>query len=82
MQRQQNGRYVQLARTADRYLKLNQKDIKKEKIFQAGNYLRLSTDSDYTGSDSLENQRRLAEEYVGRFPDLIIKKEYKEMKIA
>lgn len=67
-----------MARTADRYLKLNQKDIKKEKIFQAGNYLRLSTDSDYTGSDSLENQRRLAEEYVGRFPDLIIKKEYKD----
>lgn len=65
-----------MARTADRYLKLNQKKIKKEKVYQAGNYLRLSTDSDYTGSDSLENQRKLAEEYVDRFPDLMIKKEY------
>lgn len=65
-----------MARTADRYLKLNQKKIKTEKIYQAGNYLRLSTDSDYTGSDSLSNQRKLAEEYVDRFPDLMIKKEY------
>lgn len=68
-----------MARTADRYLKLNQKKLKTEKIYQAGNYLRLSTDSDYTGSDSLANQRKLAEEYVDRFPDLMIKKEYIDM---
>lgn len=68
-----------MARTADRYLKLNQNKIKTEKTYQAGNYLRLSNDSDYIGSDSLANQRRLAEEYVDRFPNLMIKKEYMDM---
>lgn len=65
-----------MARTANRYLKLNDQKNGERRVFRVGNYLRLSVDSDYTGSDSLENQRKLAKEYVDRFPDLIIVKEY------
>jgi len=46
------------------------------RVYRVGNYLRLSVDSDYTGSDSLENQRRLAKEYVDKVQDLVITKEY------
>lgn len=65
-----------MARTADRYKKNTVKVREVLKIYQVGNYLRLSVDSDYTGSDSLENQRKLAQEYVGRCPDLNIVREY------
>lgn len=65
-----------MARTANRYLKTQLDRESKERIYQAGNYLRLSVDSDYTGSDSLENQRKLAKEYVDKVPDLMIAKEY------
>lgn len=46
------------------------------KEYYVGNYLRLSIDSDYTGSDSLENQRKLAKEYISNHKDLITIKEY------
>lgn len=65
-----------MARTADRYLRVKGEDGSTEKVYRVGVYLRLSVDSDYTGSDSLENQRRLAREYVDKFPDLTIVKEY------
>lgn len=65
-----------MARTANRYLTTQLDRESKERIYQAGNYLRLSVDSDYTGSDSLENQRKLAKEYVDKIPDLMIAKEY------
>lgn len=64
-----------MARTADRYLKKRQKKVNRRE-FKAGNYLRLSKDSDYTGSDSLENQKKLAREYVDRFEDIVLIKEY------
>lgn len=51
-------------------------NISVEKIDKAGNYLRLSTDSDYTGSDSLENQRKLAKEFANNISDVVIIKEY------
>lgn len=65
-----------MARTADRYLKYQAAGGKGKKIWRAGNYLRLSVDSDYTGSDSLDNQRRLAKEYVKAAPDIVIEREY------
>lgn len=65
-----------MARTAERYLDLRPDKERGEKLCRAGNYLRLSVDSDYTGSDSLENQRRLAREYVDRKSDIQIVKEY------
>lgn len=65
-----------MARTAGRYLKEAEHTKKTPKKYFAGNYLRLSVDSDYTGSDSLENQRKLAQEFVSRHPDLTIIKEY------
>ena len=65
-----------MARTADRYRKNYVKTKKTDKVYQVGDYLRLSVDSDYTGSDSLGNQRKLAQEYVSRCPDLNIVREY------
>lgn len=65
-----------MARTADRYLKKTVKTEAAPKIYDVGNYLRLSVDSDYTGSDSLQNQRKLAQEYVRECPDLNIVREY------
>lgn len=65
-----------MARTADRYLKKAAQPKKAPKEYKAGNYLRLSVDSDYTGSDSLENQKKLAQEYVGRCSNLSIIREY------
>ena len=65
-----------MARTADRYLKKTVKTEAAPKIYDVGNYLRLSVDSDYTGSDSLQNQRKLAQEYVSECPDLNIVREY------
>lgn len=65
-----------MPRTADRYLKKNPDTKDAAKTFCAGNYLRLSVDSDYTGSDSLENQRKLAKEYVCRVQGIAIIKEY------
>lgn len=73
-----------MARTADRYLKKAAKPIVKTigltkkipKNYDVGNYLRLSVDSDYTGSDSLENQRKLAQEFVSKHSDLNIVREY------
>jgi len=65
-----------LARTANRYLNSSMQNISVEKIDKAGNYLRLSTDSDYTGSDSLENQRKLAKEFANNISDVVIIKEY------
>lgn len=65
-----------MARTADRYLKKAAPTKKILKKYDVGNYLRLSVDSDYTGSDSLENQRKLAHEFVSRHPDLDIVREY------
>ena len=59
-----------MARTADRYLKKTVKTKAAPRIYDVGNYLRLSVDSDYTGSDSLQNQRKLAQEYVRQCPDL------------
>ena len=43
-----------MARTAERYLDLRPDKEREETVCRAGNYLRLSVDSDYTGSDSLE----------------------------
>lgn len=65
-----------MARTANRYLKRTTRNMRRAKIFKAGNYLRLSMDSDYTGSDSLENQRKLAKEYEKNHSDIKIIKEY------
>ena len=65
-----------MARTADRYLKKAVPAKRILKKYDVGNYLRLSVDSDYTGSDSLENQRRLAHEFVSRHTDLNIVREY------
>ena len=65
-----------MARTANRYLNSSMQNISVEKIDKAGNYLRLSTDSDYTGSDSLENQRKLAKEFANNISDVVIIKEY------
>ncbi|MCM1236746.1 MAG: recombinase family protein, partial [Ruminococcus flavefaciens] len=65
-----------MSRTADRYKKNTVTVREILRIYQVGNYLRLSVDSDYTGSDSLENQRKLAQEYVSRHPDLNIVREY------
>lgn len=65
-----------MARTANRYLKAQHSATQSKEIFLAGNYLRLSVDSDYTGSDSLENQRRLAKEYADKNRDVSIVKEY------
>lgn len=65
-----------MARTADRYLKKAVPAKKILKKYDVGNYLRLSVDSDYTGSDSLENQRRLAHEFISGHPDLNIVREY------
>lgn len=65
-----------MARTAERYLDLRPDKEREETVCRAGNYLRLSVDSDYTGSDSLENQRRLAKEYTDRASDIRIVKEY------
>ena len=65
-----------MARTANRYFNSSMQNISVEKIDKAGNYLRLSTDSDYTGSDSLENQRKLAKEFANNISDVVIIKEY------
>ena len=65
-----------MARTANRYLKAQPLAARSKEIFLAGNYLRLSVDSDYTGSDSLENQRKLAKEYAEKNKDVSIVKEY------
>ncbi len=65
-----------MARTANRHLKMQPGQKYEQRIYHVGNYLRLSVDSDYTGSDSLENQRRLAKEYVDKVQDLVIAKEY------
>lgn len=65
-----------MARTANRYLKAHSSVTHPKETFRAGNYLRLSVDSDYTGSDSLENQRKLAKEYADKSTDLSIVKEY------
>lgn len=65
-----------MARTADRYLKAQPSTARSKEIFLAGNYLRLSVDSDYTGSDSLENQRKLAKEYTEKNKGVSIVKEY------
>ena len=72
----QIGRCADIARTADRYLQAETEEKNNAKIFYAGIYLRLSIDSDYTGSDSLENQRKLAKEYADQSPELVIAKEY------
>ena len=61
-----------MARTANRYLKAQPLAARSKEIFLAGNYLRLSVDSDYTGSDSLENQRKLAKEYAEKNKDVSI----------
>lgn len=65
-----------MARTANRYLRQEKSEAEKKRVYQAGNYLRLSVDSDHTGSDSLENQRRLAKEYADEHSDVEIVGEY------
>ena len=65
-----------MARTANRHFRAQSDRQFGGTIYRAGNYLRLSVDSDYTGSDSLENQRKLAAEYAAKAPDLVIAKEY------
>lgn len=65
-----------MARTANRHLKMETDEIEKTRVYRAGSYLRLSLDSDHTGSDSLENQRRLAVEHTKDLPDVEIVKEY------
>lgn len=68
-----------MARTPNRYLKLNsdkKNNIVNSKKFLVGNYVRLSVDSDYTGSDSIENQLKLAEEYISERDDMVIVSEY------
>lgn len=52
------------------------KDTSGEIRSKAGLYLRLSMDSDYTGSDSIESQRLLGEEYEKDHPNLKIVREY------
>lgn len=65
-----------MARTANRHLKTETDETEKTRVYRAGSYLRLSLDSDHTGSDSLENQRRLAAEHAKDLPDVEIVKEY------
>lgn len=65
-----------MARTAKRYLMNTSKEEPLRKKYNVGNYLRLSVDSDYTGSDSLENQRRLAQEYIAQAEGIHLVKEY------
>lgn len=67
-----------MSRTADRYLKKIIKSKEISKIYYVGSYLRLSIDSDYTGSDSLQNQRKLVQEYVSKYSNLNIIREYVE----
>ena len=50
------------------------KQRKLTKYIRVGDYLRLSVDSDYTGATPLENQRKPAQEYISRRPDLNIVK--------
>lgn len=45
-------------------------------IYHVGMYLRLSMESNCSGSDSLENQREMIEEYVSRSKNMIMRKEY------
>ena len=71
-----------MARTADRYLKKSTQAKKTPEKYDVGNYLRLSVDSDYTGSDSLENQRKLAQEFVRRYPDLNIVRRSEERRVG
>lgn len=67
-----------MARAADRHQEKPAEGGKGKKVWRAGNYLRLSVDSDYTGSDSLENQRMLAQEYVSGHSDIVIEREYRD----
>jgi len=55
-----------MSRTADRYLKkeMAQTNLKPSNKYFAAAYIRLSTDSDYTGSDSVQNQRKLAGDFM------------------
>lgn len=64
-----------MARTANRYLQRNQNKFIRKK-YQVGIYLRLSVDSDYTGSDSLENQNQLARDYLEKCDDIDTVKVY------
>lgn len=68
-----------MARTPNRYLKLNtekENNLVNSKRFLVGNYVRLSVDSDYTNSDSIENQLKLAEEYISQKDNMIIVSKY------
>lgn len=65
-----------MARTVKHYQNLQPDENREGEVLHAGNYLRLSVDSDYTGSDSLENQKRLAKEYADKALDIRIVKEY------
>ncbi len=67
-----------MARPANRYLKesLNSKKTKNDDSLYVAKYLRLSVDSDYTGSDSIENQRRLINDYLKRFCNIKYEEEY------
>lgn len=67
-----------MARPANRYLKetSNLEDNKHEQYLCIGKYLRLSVDSDYTGSDSIENQRILINDYLTRFLNIAYEEEY------
>lgn len=63
-----------MARTANRSSIF--KEANRKITSKAGLYLRLSMDSDYTGSDSIESQRLLALEYEKDHQNLEIVREY------
>lgn len=65
-----------MARTAKRYLKKSCRKINIRWTYKVGSYLRISVYSDYTGSNSIKNQRKLVREYVDRFSDLVLVEEY------
>lgn len=67
-----------MSRTADRYLKkeMSKTVLKPLNKYFAAAYIRLSMDSDYTGSDSVQNQRKLAEEFIKKEAEIETVSEY------
>lgn len=65
-----------MARPANRRLKETSNNDKHKEYLCIGKYLRLSIDSDYTGSDSIENQRRLINDYLTCFLNIEYEEEY------
>lgn len=63
-----------MARTANRYL--SYKSEGGSQVFRVAHYIRLSVDSDYTGSDSISHQRKLGQEYMENHSDMVFYAEY------